>query len=61
MARGKTVTSEEVKKVLEKVDDPMLIIRVGRKLYSDLRKAKDQVFNAVPDENTSTNEDKTNV
>lgn len=40
MARGKPVTSEEVERVLTLIGDPMLIIRVGRKLYTDLRGAR---------------------
>jgi len=55
MARGKRVTSSEVEKVLEKINDPMLIIRVGRKLYSDMKKARNQVFNQLPDEGEEEN------
>jgi len=55
MARGKIVTSEEVEKVLNKIDDPMLIIRVGRKLYQDMKKARNQVFNQQPENEETAN------
>jgi len=36
----KKVTSEEVERVLTAINDPILIMRVGRKLYNNLRKSR---------------------
>lgn len=57
MARGKIVTSEEVKEVLDKIGDPAKVIRVGRKLYADLKKARTQVFNSMPETNEGDSAD----